>query len=326
MESEVLSRLQSFSLSSKETEGVEILECDVSIGLEEGHRSLIGKLFGDKKANFVGIKGAMMKLWQSKGLCKIVALDQNVYQFIFGKAEDREPILRGRPWLFDNFLLVLHPWTEHLCLDDPCFTISPFWVQVWHVPHHWFSLDTGRKIGKSLGSVKDVMIMESGGKEARYINVLVDIDLTQPLLRGIKLKYKTTEVWVEFQYEQLPIFCFYCGLIGHHERMCLKRKKDSDQDCLLSGQFGGWLRANHRKTDGWGNRGNKAGIRNEEFQSQTIIGTVQANVPPTASQLPRQGPVDQLAGQQGNIGPILGADPLPGHQENIQDDTLLLKH
>lgn len=134
MESDVLERLKSFSLSSREADGVEILEEDVSIGLEEGQRSLIGKIFGEKKANFVGVKGAMTKLWQSKGLCRVVALDQNVFQFIFGKAEDRDQVLSGRPWLFDNFLLVLHPWEENLRWDDQCFMISPFWVQVWHVP------------------------------------------------------------------------------------------------------------------------------------------------------------------------------------------------
>lgn len=67
MELDVRTRLQSFSLSSEETRGVEMLEEDVCIGLEEGQSSLIGKIFGDKKANFVEVKGLMMKLCQSKG-------------------------------------------------------------------------------------------------------------------------------------------------------------------------------------------------------------------------------------------------------------------
>lgn len=114
MESDVLERLRSFSLSSRETKEVEILEEDVGIGLEEGQRSLIGKFFCEKRANFIGMKRAMMKLWQYKGPCREVALTQNVCQFIFRKAEEREQVLRGRPWLFDNFLLVLQPWEENL--------------------------------------------------------------------------------------------------------------------------------------------------------------------------------------------------------------------
>lgn len=66
---------------------------------------------------------------------------------------------------------------------------------------------------------------------------------------------------MEFKYEQLPIFYFYCGLIGHNERLCLKRKKDREQNCMLSEQFGGWLRVNNRKNDRWGNRGSGTGVR-----------------------------------------------------------------
>lgn len=60
MEFEVLARFKSFSLSTKETLGVELVEEDISIGMEKARRSLIGKVFGEKRANFVGLKSAMM--------------------------------------------------------------------------------------------------------------------------------------------------------------------------------------------------------------------------------------------------------------------------
>lgn len=91
--------------------------------------------------------------------------------------------------------------------------------------------------------------MDSGGKDIKYISKLVDIDLTKLLLRGTKLRYKSSETWVEFKYEQSHVFYFYCGTIGHNERLCLKRMKDVEQNCVLSEQFGGWLRANNRRSD-----------------------------------------------------------------------------
>lgn len=116
----------------------------------------------------------------------MVALTQNVYQFIFLKAEDREVVMKGRPWFFDNLVLVLQPWKADLSWTDECFKVSHFWIQVWHVPHHWISLDTGRKIGNILGTVNDVILIESGEKEERHLNVQVDLDLTKPLVRGTK--------------------------------------------------------------------------------------------------------------------------------------------
>lgn len=69
----MLGWLKAFSLSEVETQGTELLENDISIGIEEGSRSLIGKVSGDKRSNFLGMKRAMMKLWVYKGLSKVVA-------------------------------------------------------------------------------------------------------------------------------------------------------------------------------------------------------------------------------------------------------------
>lgn len=84
-----------------------------------------------------------------------------------------------------------------------------------------------------LGTVSDVMLVEVGGKEDRQVKIQVELDLTKPLLRGTRLNYKHTEIWVEFKYEQLPIFYFYCGIVGHNEKLCVKRKKDVSNSCVM---------------------------------------------------------------------------------------------
>lgn len=75
------------------------------------------------------------------------------------------------------------------------------------------------KIRGIIGTVRDLIIFESSGREEGHINVLVEFDLNKLLLRGIKLRYKKLETWVEFKYEQLLIFCYYCGKIGHNEKL-----------------------------------------------------------------------------------------------------------
>lgn len=91
--------------------------------------------------------------------------------------------------------------------------------------------------------MKYVLIIESGGIEERHLKLQVEVDLTKPLQRGTKLKFKQSEIRVEFKYEQLPIFCYYCGQVGHNEKLCLKRKQDVERNCVLTDQFGIWLRA-----------------------------------------------------------------------------------
>lgn len=94
----------------------------------------------------------------------------------------------------------------------------------------------------------DLLITESEGQEGRYIKLLVELDLSKPLLRGTRLKYKQQETWIQFKYEQLPIFCYYCGCIGHNEKRCVRRKEDLSMNCLKEEQFGAWLRANNGRS------------------------------------------------------------------------------
>lgn len=64
---------------------------------------------------------------------------------------------------------------------------------------------------------------------------------------GTKLKYKDVETWIQFKYEQFPLFCFYCCCIGHNERMCVVRKDDLNKHQLKENEYGLWLRASSVK-------------------------------------------------------------------------------
>lgn len=94
-----------------------------------------------------------------------------------------------------------------------------------------------------LGNVLEVLVVDSGRKAGRHIKILVKIDLTQVLARGIKLKYKNSEVWIQFKYKQLSSFFYYCGCIAYSDRTCSKRNEDLSQNCLKEHWFGGCLRA-----------------------------------------------------------------------------------
>lgn len=82
------------------------------------------------------------------------------------------------------------------------------------------------------------MVVGIGGKEGRHLKILVEMDLMKPLVRGTKVKYKNCETWIQFRYEQLLAFCYYCGCIGHNERICEKRMEDLQHGTLKEDQFG----------------------------------------------------------------------------------------
>lgn len=76
-----------------------------------------------------------------------------------------------------------------------------------------------------IGNVKDVLLVEAGGKEDRHLKVQVEIDIAKHLLRGTMLKFKLAEICVEFRYETLPTFCFYCGHLGIMRNCVLRENR-----------------------------------------------------------------------------------------------------
>lgn len=53
-----------------------------------------------------------------------------------------------------------------------------------------------------------------------YIRVRIFIDSRKPLRRGMRLTLKESQIWANFQYERLPNFCYYCGMLDHVEKHC----------------------------------------------------------------------------------------------------------
>lgn len=67
----------------------------MKIGVEEEKRSLMRRVFGDTRTNFIRVKSSMMKVWQHRGPSKMVSLNQNTFRFIFARGSNHEGILQG---------------------------------------------------------------------------------------------------------------------------------------------------------------------------------------------------------------------------------------
>ncbi|KAL3345960.1 hypothetical protein AABB24_024754 [Solanum stoloniferum] len=157
-----------------------------------------------------------------------------------------DSIRLGTPWLYDRYLLNVHPWELRLKSDSVVFNECNMWVQVWNVPLHRMSGDVARKIGQALGGTIDVIIPGNGRKEGRYTRLKVMMNISKPLPRGKLIKLRGDTTWVELRYENLPCVCFYCGILGLNEKTCVQRAKDIRSDTLKKDQFGAWLKAENR--------------------------------------------------------------------------------
>lgn len=93
-----------------------------------------------------------------------------------------------------------------------------------------------------------MIIPETGSKDGRLAKMLVEVYLSKPLIRGTNISFEGDKRWILFKYELLPLFCFYCGNVGHAERLCECKTEDGKNGTLNEGQFEDWLRAGSGRT------------------------------------------------------------------------------
>lgn len=242
-------RFKSFSLTNEESKELTILGEDIKLSEAECRLSIIGKVVTTKTVNLNGLKNTMAPLWGNPSCFKVVEVGDNLFQFVFGKEDEIFRVLAGKPWFFNNSFLILSRWSPEMKLQQLVFQHSPIWVKIWGLPLQFYSDEVGTKIGNSMGEFLDISMPGSGCREGRLMKILVNINITTPIRRGMKLKLDDGDpFWVEFRYEKLPTFCCYCGYLGHEQRSCMRQAKDMENGkFVVETQYGNWLRVSPSK-------------------------------------------------------------------------------
>lgn len=80
---------------------------------------------------------------------------------------------------------------------------------------------------------------------AKYLRVRVSIDILELLCRGRKACIGSTSLtWVDFWYERLSIFCYWCEKLDRDDRDCSLWIQSKESLGLEDRQYGPWLEAN----------------------------------------------------------------------------------
>ncbi|KAL5782771.1 hypothetical protein ACOSP7_007800 [Xanthoceras sorbifolium] len=198
------------------------------LGMQRISLSLVGKIITNRERTVKEMR--------------VESIAINTYIFRFKCAWDRKCILKGGPWYFDKQLIVLQEVEGLGKLFDADFKSFPIWIQLYNVPLAWLNKDAGYFLGGMVGIVKEVDTGESGECAGSFIRAWVLVDVSKPLIRGLRVKLEDDSCCsVVVCYESLPNFCYFCGRIGHLIRECCDNIKGAVEGPNI--KFGAWLRA-----------------------------------------------------------------------------------
>ncbi|KAK7840922.1 hypothetical protein CFP56_016124 [Quercus suber] len=98
---------------------------------------------------------------------------------------------------------------------------ASLWIQIWGAPLDMASPQVAREVGNRIGRVEEVEGQRRQDDLNYFMRVKVAMPTGKPLRRGGFIAGSDgVRSWVTFKYERLPLFCHYCGLLGHDVKHC----------------------------------------------------------------------------------------------------------
>ncbi|CAJ2667227.1 unnamed protein product [Trifolium pratense] len=182
---------------------------------------LVGRFIHDRPIKFNSMKVRLADVWRPVKSMVVKEATQGLYLFQFFHPLDVEGVIKGGPWLFDNFTLVIERLKVGVALHDiPLYHVN-FWVQIHNVHVGMMIEKVGKGLANYIGEFVEYDKNNNTSFWRQYMRVKVRVDVRRPLKIEKKISLNSSVGGVvKFKYERLGLFCFVCGVIGHSENKC----------------------------------------------------------------------------------------------------------
>jgi hypothetical protein len=129
-------------------------------------------------------------------------------------------------------LLKLFPWSKEFNPKIQTNSSAQVWVRIHGLAQEYWRKNIIFSIASGVGSpictdsnIAKPMLERTFGQ---YAKVLVDVDLSKALRYKLLVERKGYAFYVDIEYENIPPYCSYCNMIGHHVDYCKKWNSEVD--------------------------------------------------------------------------------------------------
>ncbi|CAN0866890.1 hypothetical protein LINGRAHAP2_LOCUS9410 [Linum grandiflorum] len=201
---------------------VEITDDDLDINQQRNALSLLGIFLGNLPPYPLAIN-TLKKKEQLEGSISITGLDYGLCQFVFSSESDKEKLLKKSPCSSSRFLVCFAEWEPPTPQAVAMLIHAPYWIHIWDLPREYCTKKIGDKLGGQLGHVLTTFICEDIASHKLFIRVRVVINVARPLLTEVTASHNKIPFTASLRYENIPLLCFICGLLGHDKAHCPRK-------------------------------------------------------------------------------------------------------
>ena len=183
---------------------------------------LLGKLYlpkGSSPISSSSLEDLLSFTLKIKEGLKILHLGLGFYTLKFSSLEVKNKILSLSSCKISCGYFKFFSWRLDF-VPSKKFALSHVWVRLHALPlEYWDShilLSIANGFGVPIAICKNTLVKTHG----LYARVLVEVDLSSPLPKDFLIEREGWSFVIKLAYENLPLFCSHCGIIGHNASSC----------------------------------------------------------------------------------------------------------
>ncbi|KAF4360295.1 hypothetical protein F8388_020586 [Cannabis sativa] len=228
------------------------LEADHELGVEANERSVVAKLYTNKTVFMGLLRSILGRKWKLVKGWKLQEVEPKTFIIRLTKKQEALQISRNGPWPMCDGFLVVKPMPDDGKWSSADLNSSPVWVRAYEIPPRYWTIKNANALAQKIGSVISIdRLWKNGFPTNEYIRFQVTIQLNKPIMVRVFLPMEEGVcLWCYFKYENLPCVCYKCGVVGHEESRCRrKRRMIADDFNRTVPMYGPWIRLGSRKKD-----------------------------------------------------------------------------
>ncbi|KAJ4831616.1 hypothetical protein Tsubulata_014835 [Turnera subulata] len=175
---------------------------------------LVGKVISEVRCFSSKVTGeAITRAWNLNKPLVVNEVRDNTFLFSIESKADLFRILSRAPWSLSGCHLCLKEWPANRVLHEIKFDDLAFWVQVPGLPPNYMRLSKADRVAMFFPQVLEFKLpVDDSCLWGEFFRVRVRINIYEPLPTGFITKgVEDVAIRINFQYEELADFCYYCG-------------------------------------------------------------------------------------------------------------------
>ncbi|XP_060210241.1 uncharacterized protein LOC132637115 [Lycium barbarum] len=194
---------------------VELQRAEVAKGTEKWNKAVILYVVGEDPS-IGAIERFIASEWNFVSKPTIYYHNEGYFVIKLNTLEERNEVLYSGPYTLRRKPVIIKAWTPEFNFHEEVLKTIPVWVKLPNIPLNCWENETLSRIGSSLGIPIYADDCTSKVDHISYARILVEMDITQPLLDKVKLKDPERKLFEQIiAYEWKPMYCGVCLMLGH---------------------------------------------------------------------------------------------------------------